>query len=791
MISKIFGAAYFAAAFWLGLAPICLAATFGPEIRISKIGGGTAVTARVVAVGATVHAVWSERSADGLQGQIMYARSTDSGTSWSAPTVISGSVSRLDQSPVLAASASSVFVAWTDEVLSVGKLYFRRSQSAGASWTEAEQTLSTGVGFARPTGMLLDSLGRLHLVWYDSRNTPTVGQTFHRLSCDGGQTWFESIVSRYDYAVDNESPRIGELTDGSIYVAVKSSRAGDPQPGWPPHSMFLYRAQTLSCSGAVGTASWLSPPQPVSPTFPDSLANHFGISLAPAPSGAMYLSYLSDRTGVNLHARLGSPSLGAWLPAINLSGLPLSSAEGDGSEVAGWGHGLVSDSALQPHAMFSAPSGQSRYGFDLETVSYRTSRDSAGSWYSALPLVGSDYARYASISSSGNAVFAVWSDWRDTFWKSSGGGGGIFFRRLDVSGPPAVPAVSITPLAPAINFGAQLVGLNAVPRPLSIRNDAAGSRTFGALSLTSPFASVGGSGCTVATSASCAYSASFRTEVVGSIALKGMIEDNAGAVISVALTGRGTYSVADHYYNALLNREGSTSELAYWDGTPSVLVPEGVDAADVYVGMARFFLTSSEYLSRSRTNDEIVSDLYGGLFARAPATDERAYWLNELNLGLPRSAMKASFFTSSEFINLLRLYVASRPSRLDVTLVMRLYRGFLGRIPDVAGLQYWRGQVRQARCTNVYATLQAQVRAMINSFVLSTEYQSMARNNDEFVSDLYATILGRGGERSGIAYWRDQLVAGTLTRAQVTDMFIASSEFQPLVGGINAESCVP
>lgn len=774
------------------MAALCSAATFGPEVRVSPVSSTNALTPRVAAVGGTVHAAWAELSASGTTAVIKYSRSVDSGDTWSASITVSTTTTRLDQTPVLVASATSVYLAWMDEVGSSGRLYFRRSMDAGVSWSEPEQVITNGTGFARPTSMLVDSVGRLHLVWYDSRNTPTVGQVFHRLSCDGGQTWFESIVSRYDYAVDNESPKIVELTDSSIHIAVRTTRAGDPQPGWPPYSIYMYRALSIACTRAPDSVTWQSPPQPVSSTMPESLANHFGIGLAPGASGSLYVSYLSDAAGVNLLARSGQPGLGAWSTAINLSESPVLTPEGDGSEAAGWGHGIASDSRGQPHAVFSVSSGISRFGFALERVSYRSSRTNGANWYGALPLVGGDYSRYASIASSGTTIYAVWSDWRDTFWRSSGGGAGIFFRRLDASGSPAFPATDVTPSTPVINFGAQLVGLVAVPRAVTLTNSAPAARTLAGMVVASPFASYGATSCAVAAGGSCQFAATFRTEVAGAITLRGTVEDTSGAVVPVTLTGRGTYSIADHYFNAILAREASVAELSYWDTTPSTLAPQGVDAVDVYVSMARFFLNSPEYVSRVRTNAQAVDDLYGGLFARIASNTERNYWIGELNAGLPRSAMKASFFTSPEFIALLRRYVTSQPSRLDVTLVVRLYRGFLERIPDVAGLQYWRNVIRQARCSNNYSTLQAQVRSVVHSFVFSAEYQALGRSNEEFTSDLYSTILGRGAARNEIVYWRDQLtIPPSLSRSQVVDMFVASTEFQQLIQGINAESCIP
>lgn len=75
-------------------------------------------------------------------------------------------------------------------------------------------------------------------------------------------------------------------------------------------------------------------------------------------------------------------------------------------------------------------------------------------------------------------------------------------------------------------------------------------------------------------------------------------------------------------------------------------------------------------------------------------------------------------------------------SRGEVYAVVDFYRGFLNRLPDSSGFQYWLGRFRGAQCSGA-AAVNAEVDTISRQFLASAEYTSRNRSNSDYVADLY------------------------------------------------------
>ena len=84
-----------------------------------------------------------------------------------------------------------------------------------------------------------------------------------------------------------------------------------------------------------------------------------------------------------------------------------------------------------------------------------------------------------------------------------------------------------------------------------------------------------------------------------------------------------------------------------------------------------------------------------------------------------------------------------------------------------------------------------QVESISSSFATGGEYLGKNRTNAQYVGDLYNAFLRRGGDLNGVQYWINQLTSGALSRAQVRQQFIGSSEFQARVTAIVNQGCSP
>ena len=116
------------------------------------------------------------------------------------------------------------------------------------------------------------------------------------------------------------------------------------------------------------------------------------------------------------------------------------------------------------------------------------------------------------------------------------------------------------------------------------------------------------------------------------------------------------------------------------------------------------------------------------------------------------------------------------------------YRGFLNRLADNGGFNYWIGRFRAAQCQGA-AAVSAEVNGVSTQFLGSAEYTGRNRTNRDYVADLYYAFLRRGGELTGFNFWANQLNSGLKTREQLRQEFLKSPEFQARVSQIISQGC--
>jgi len=98
------------------------------------------------------------------------------------------------------------------------------------------------------------------------------------------------------------------------------------------------------------------------------------------------------------------------------------------------------------------------------------------------------------------------------------------------------------------------------------------------------------------------------------------------------------------------------------------------------------------------------------------------------------------------------------------TTIAGIYRDYLGRDADQAGLTYWSSQLANGSMT---------LASVINTVMNSAEYQNRAA-----VERLYQTYLGRSADSAGLNYWTGQLGSGAMTLNAIAVALIGSAEYQ-------------
>jgi hypothetical protein len=133
------------------------------QVAVPSRPGATTDYARLaVSDGGVLHLVWSEFEAKPrkLPLGVYYARSTDGGRSWSAPTQLAGP--GFGQGNVVAVGDHAVHVAWNGAQDIAGR-YHRWSSDDGATWSPAQTVVAQGVNEGPPQ-LVVDAAQTLYLV---------------------------------------------------------------------------------------------------------------------------------------------------------------------------------------------------------------------------------------------------------------------------------------------------------------------------------------------------------------------------------------------------------------------------------------------------------------------------------------------------------------------------------------------------------------------------------------------------------------------------------------------------
>jgi hypothetical protein len=100
--------------------------------------------------------------------------------------------------------------------------------------------------------------------------------------------------------------------------------------------------------------------------------------------------------------------------------------------------------------------------------------------------------------------------------------------------------------------------------------------------------------------------------------------------------------------------------------------------------------------------------------------------------------------------------------------VLRMYDAALDRAPDSTGLHYWTVALQSGQTELGLAT----------TFLASTEFQAKygALSDAQFVQALYANVLDRSADSTGLSYWTQALSSGHQSRAGILASFAESGE---------------
>lgn len=345
---------------------------------------------------------------------------------------------------------------------------------------------------------------------------------------------------------------------------------------------------------------------------------------------------------------------------------------------------------------------------------------------------------------------------------------------------------ALVPNPASVDFAGQSVQTTSPTKVVVFTNSGSNFVTVSSIAASTAFAVT--HNCTaIPAGSTCAANLTFTPTtpqpVTGTLTVNG-----SAGVVTVPLSGSGELSLASHYYRSILRREPDDGGRTYWSNQAARVTGLGADMRETWYAMTMAFFFSPEYRSFNRNNTEFARDLYTTFFNRAPDDGGLAYWTTQLNTGMPREVLLASFMFSTEFKNFTQAIFGDTSTWAEVDTIVDFYRGFLARLPDSGGFNFWVNEFRTAQCQGAAAVI-TKVHAISHSFLNSTEYLARNRTDTQYVSDLYDAFMRRGGDLAGVSDWVQELTSGRRSRERLRQDFIASAEFSARVSRIIAERC--
>jgi len=235
------------------------------------------------------------------------------------------------------------------------------------------------------------------------------------------------------------------------------------------------------------------------------------------------------------------------------------------------------------------------------------------------------------------------------------------------------------------------------------------------------------------------------------------------------------YALVRHFYNTVLAREPEPGAVEAWiNGYFLYSLYSEIDVRFIGRELGRIFFFSQEYANRNRDNAEFITDCYQAFLWRNPSDAELAAWLGGV---WNRAEAMTIFAESEEFDDLMSVQwfpgYEGKPARNFVT---TMYIGFLDRLPDLGGLDYWSATLEQA------ADKRQRSKEMALAILRSAEYLGKSQPASATVTRLYRSFMGRFPGDGEVAYWTDEITSGRRTLEQVVAAFGNSGEFTVRLG---------
>jgi hypothetical protein len=198
-------------------------AKFKKPVKITKHDGGAFSPRVALDSKEAVNITWGDTLGGGRR--VLFARSTDLGDSFSEPINLSPSSNDAFEPEIAVAANGTINIAWEDAASGINSIMFARSTDEGSTFSAPLRVSKEG-GAASEAHIAADSSGRLSVVWV--QGTEEEKQAHYTRSTDGGLTFSDPVKLSNSEGASISKPLVTTFQD-TVYVAYQNEARRDMQ----------------------------------------------------------------------------------------------------------------------------------------------------------------------------------------------------------------------------------------------------------------------------------------------------------------------------------------------------------------------------------------------------------------------------------------------------------------------------------------------------------------------------------------------------------------------------------
>lgn len=149
------------------------------------------------------------------------------GQTWSPPKRLTWNAGFSSWPSIATDSGSGIHVVWSDGQYDDDEIFHKRSTDSGSTWS-APIRLTWNDYYSGNPSISIDSNGIIHVVWHDNTPMSWYPDIYHKCSPDGGDTW--SRPSRISWNIGHSLfPSISTDSDDGIHVVWQDDAPGNDE----------------------------------------------------------------------------------------------------------------------------------------------------------------------------------------------------------------------------------------------------------------------------------------------------------------------------------------------------------------------------------------------------------------------------------------------------------------------------------------------------------------------------------------------------------------------------------